>query len=93
MADHASAIKANRQSLRRRERNRSNRGRLKTALKRFSQQIQGGKVEEAKAGLSELYALVDKSVQKKVISKNAAARQKSRLTLRLNAALAAASKG
>lgn len=93
MADHASAIKANRQSLRRRERNRSNRGRLKTALKRFSQQIQGGKVKEAKAGLSELYALVDKSVQKMVISKNAAARQKSRLTLRLNAALAAASKG
>ena len=51
-----------------------------------------GKSEEAKNSLSELYAVVDKSQQKKALSKNAASRQKSRLTKRLNAAAVASPK-
>ena len=93
MADHASAIKANRQSLKRRERNRSNLSRLRTALKKFNEQVRGRRLDEAGSQLPALYALVDRSVQRKVISRNAAARQKSRLTIRLNAARAGVSKG
>ena len=89
MANHASALKAHRQNLKHRSRNRSNRSNLRTTLKQFNDQLEAGKSEEAKGSLSELYAAVDKSQKKKAISKNAASRQKSRLTKRLNAALAA----
>jgi small subunit ribosomal protein S20 len=84
MANHDSAIKAHRQSVRRRLRNKSNRGALKTALKHFSGQMTAGKITEAKASLPSIYAIVDRGVNKKVISKNAAARKKSRLTRKLN---------
>ena len=89
MANHASALKARRQSLKHRSINRSNRSSLRTSLKEFNDQLEAGKAEEAKSALSALYAVVDKSQKKKALSKNAASRQKSRLTKRLNAALAA----
>ncbi len=86
MANHASALKAHRQSLRRNDRNRANRSALRTALKHFSEQLEAGKTEELKAGLPQLYATIDKAVQKKTISRNAAARKKSLLTRHLNKA-------
>jgi small subunit ribosomal protein S20 len=86
MANHASALKAHRQSLKHRANNRSNRSNLRTALKQFGDVLES-KPEDAKNSLAEIYAAIDKSQQKKVISCNAAARQKSRLTKRLNAAL------
>ena len=88
MANHASALKAHRQSIKHRNINRSNRSSLRTYLKQFNDRLESGKGEEAKNSLAELYAVIDKSQQKKAISKNAAARQKSRLTKRMNAALA-----
>jgi small subunit ribosomal protein S20 len=87
MANHASALKAHRQNLTHRTRNRSNRSNLRTNLKQFGDRLEEGKTDEAKSSLAELYEVIDKSQQKKVISKNAAARQKSRLTKRLNKAL------
>jgi small subunit ribosomal protein S20 len=87
MANHASALKAHRQSLKHRNNNRSNKSNLRTFLKQFNDRLESEKVEEAKNSLTGLYAAIDKSQQKKAISKNAAARQKSRLTKRLNAAL------
>jgi small subunit ribosomal protein S20 len=89
MANHASALKAHRQNLKHRSRNRSNRSSLRSCLKQFNDRLESGNTEETKNSLSELYAAVDKSQKKKAISKNAASRQKSRLTKRLNAALAA----
>jgi small subunit ribosomal protein S20 len=89
LANHASALKAHRQSVRRRERNRN---RLRTALKRVSELIKSGKADEAKAALPGLYALVDKSVQKKALSPNAARRHKSRFTLAVNAGRAGGAK-
>ena len=88
MANHASALKADRQNLKHRIINRSNRSSLRTLLKTFDNRLQAGQAEEAKNSLPEVYAEIDKKQQKKAISKNAAARQKSRLTKRLNAALA-----
>jgi small subunit ribosomal protein S20 len=91
MANHASALKAHRQSLRRRNSNRSNRSKLRAVLKHFDEQIEVGKAEEAKTSLSGLYSTIDKAVQKKALSRNAAARQKSRFTKRLNSAMVGSS--
>ncbi|HSW38960.1 MAG TPA: 30S ribosomal protein S20 [Acidobacteriota bacterium] len=87
MANHASALKAHRQNLKQRSRNRSARSVLKTSLKNFSERLDKGNIEEAKKSLPAVYAIIDRSHQKKALSPNAAARQKSRLTKRLNAAL------
>jgi small subunit ribosomal protein S20 len=92
MANHASALKAHRQSLKHRSINRSNRSNLRTFLKQFNDQLESGKTEDARNSLPDLYAEIDKSEHKKAISGNAAARQKSRLTKRLNAALAGTAK-
>ena len=88
MANHPSALKAHRQSIRRRNRNRSNRRSLRTYLKKFNQLLASGKLEEAKNSLPRLYSIIDKSKRKKAITENAAARKKSRLTRRLYAMLA-----
>jgi small subunit ribosomal protein S20 len=92
MANHASALKAHRQNLKHRDINRSNRSSLRTCLKQFNDRLDAGKIDEAKNSLSELYAVIDKSHQKKAISRNAAARQKSRLTKRLTAAMSGTAK-
>jgi small subunit ribosomal protein S20 len=92
MANHASALKAHRQNIKHRNNNRSNRSSLRTYLKQFNDRLEAGKTDEAKNSLSELYAVIDKSQQKKAISKNAAARQKSRLTKRLSAAISGTAK-
>ena len=93
MANHASAVKAHRQSLKRRARNKSHRSALRTALKKAGEQLTAGKISDPKASMARLYTLVDKAIQKKVLSKNAAARQKSRFMRRLNSPAAGASKG
>jgi small subunit ribosomal protein S20 len=90
MANHKSALKAHRHSLKQRAINRSNRSALRTTLKRFNEKLDSKKpevLETAKNGLADLYSVIDKASKKKALSRNAAARQKSRLTRRLNAAL------
>jgi len=90
MANHASALKADRQNLKRRTANRSNRSSLRSFLKTFNENLKSGKTEEAQTSLPTLYSEIDNSKRKKVLSENAAARQKSRLTKRLNVALSGA---
>ena len=92
MANHASALKAHRQNVKRNARNTANRSALRTSLKRFSQLIKAGKTEEAQNSIGRLYSIVDRAVQKRVLSRNAAARQKARLTRHLHEALTAGAK-
>lgn len=92
MANHASALKADRQNQKRKSMNRSNRSSLRTCLKTFNEYLESAKTQEARNSLSALYSEIDNAQRKKAISENAAARQKSRLTKRLNAALASADK-
>jgi len=92
MANHASALKAHRQSIRRRTRNRSNKSALRTVLKSFIERTQTEKPADLKDEVAGLYSEVDKAAKKKAMSKNAAARQKSRLTKRMNAAAGTSSK-
>jgi small subunit ribosomal protein S20 len=85
MANHASAVKRNRQSQKRRLINQMKRHQLKTQLKKLRAAITGGKSADAKTLLSETFGAIDKSVQKGVIKKNTAGRYKSRLAKKVNA--------
>jgi small subunit ribosomal protein S20 len=92
MANHASALKADRQNKKHRIMNRGNRSSLRTFLRKFNDQLQSGQAGDARNSLPALYAEIDKAKRKNAISENAAARQKSRLTKRLNTALSTADK-
>ena len=80
MANHKSAEKRNRQAERRNEVNRRNRGALRTEIKRLRAAVEEGNREEAQTLLPKTVSVIDRSVQKGVLHKNAAARYKSRLT-------------
>ena len=90
MASHDSALKAHRQNLERRERNRQMRTRLRRALRDIRAAIDGGDTAEVKDALRSTISLVDKMAGKKVIHRNAAARYKSRLAKRVVKRTAAA---
>ncbi len=85
MATHASALKAHRQSLNNRERNRQFRSRLRGALKTIRAAITANDLAAAKAALKQTISLIDKMASKGVIHRNAAGRYKSRLTTRIAA--------
>jgi small subunit ribosomal protein S20 len=86
VANHASALKAHRQSIKRREHNRELRGRLRTALKSIRGAIAQKDTQGAQSALKSTVSLIDKMAQKGVIHRNAAGRYKSRLTKKLAAA-------
>ncbi len=88
MASHASALKAHRQSVVRREKNRQFRSKLRTALKTIRSAVDGNDVEKAKSQLADTSSLIDKMASKGIIHDNAAARYKSRIQLSLNKAAA-----
>jgi small subunit ribosomal protein S20 len=85
MANHQSALKRHRQSLKLKALNQSNRHKLKTQMRKLRAAIDTGKQDEAKTILPSTFSLIDKSVQKGVIKKNTARRYKSRLTKSVNA--------
>ena len=78
-----SALKANRQNIKRREHNRQLRSRLRTALKGIRASLDENDVEGAKTALSKTVSMVDKMATKGIIHSNTASRYKSRLALRL----------
>ncbi len=83
MATHASAVKAHRQSLARRARNRQFRSRLRHALKSIRVAIDGNDLAAAKGAMKQTISLIDKMASRNVIHRNAASRYKSRLATRL----------
>ena len=86
MPNHKSAEKRVRQSEKRRVINRSNRTKVRTYIKKVRVALDSGKSEEIQSVLPETISVIDKAVQKGVMHKNAAARYKSRLTLKANQA-------
>ncbi len=78
-----SALKANRQNIKRREHNRQLRSRLRTALKAIRASLDANDVDGAKKALSATVSLVDKMATKGMIHRNTAGRYKSRLAARL----------
>ena len=83
MADHASALKAHKQSLSNRERNRQFRSRLRGALKAVRAAIDSKDLAGAKSALKDTVSLIDKMASKGIIHRNAAGRYKSRLATRI----------
>ena len=79
MANNPSAIKRIRQSGVRRLRNRSQRSRMRTAVKALRQAVEAGDAQAARQLLPGTLQLVDVTAQKGAIHRNAAARTKSRL--------------
>jgi small subunit ribosomal protein S20 len=86
-----SAMKQLRKSLKRREINRRNLSRLRTYIKKLRRAVEAGDVQLARELLPQTVSIIDKSIQKGVIHRNAAARYKSRLTLLVNRLVAAQS--
>jgi small subunit ribosomal protein S20 len=83
VATHASALKAHRQSLVHRERNRKFRSQLRTTLKQIRAVIDAKDNAAAKKQLSAAISVIDKMAAKGVIHSNTASRYKSRLTARI----------
>ncbi|MBI2186053.1 MAG: 30S ribosomal protein S20 [Acidobacteria bacterium] len=79
-----SALKANRQNVRRREHNRQLRSRLRTALKAIRARLDAQDVDGAKAALRSTVSIVDKMATRGIIHRNTAARYKSRLAARFS---------
>jgi small subunit ribosomal protein S20 len=79
----SSAEKAHRQSVKRRDHNRQQRSKLRTALKAIRAAIDESDLAGAKAPLKDAFSLVDKMANKGIIHKNTAGRYKSRLVKRV----------
>ena len=79
-----SALKANRQNIKRRQHNRSLRAQLRTGLKSIRTSLDGKDVEGARTALRSLQSLVDKMATKGIIHRNTASRYKSRLAARIS---------
>ena len=85
MPNHKSAEKRMRQNEKRREINRGNRSRLRTEIKKLRASLTAGDQDQAQTLLPDTISTIDKAVQKGVLHRNAAARYKSRLTMRVSA--------
>ena len=83
-----SAEKAHRQSLERRLRNRAVKNATKTAVKQANEAIVSGDINAAREAVRAALVALDKAAQKGVLHSNNAARHKSRLLIKYNAAIA-----
>jgi small subunit ribosomal protein S20 len=86
MPNHKSSEKRVRQSEKRRTINRGHRTKVRTYIKKLRAALDSGTGDDLQKVLPEAISVIDKSVQKGVMHKNAAARYKSRLTVRANQA-------
>jgi small subunit ribosomal protein S20 len=84
MANHFSAIKRARQTIKRTSRNRANTSRLRSSLREFRESLAKGDKKAAEQLFRQTVSALDKAIQKGVIHKNTAGRYKSRLSTRLS---------
>ncbi|MFQ5877824.1 MAG: 30S ribosomal protein S20 [Acidobacteriota bacterium] len=85
MARSRSAVKNIRKSRQRNAINRARRSRLRTQIKKMRVLVRGGDADGARRALPETLSLIDKSLGKGILHRNAAARYKSRLSRRVAA--------
>lgn len=84
MANHKSALKRHRQSLKARERNRMMKTRVKNAMKAVHTAIESQDQDAVTAALKTATTVLDKAASKKVVHWRTAARKISRLSLAAN---------
>ena len=80
MANHKSAEKRVRQTIKRNEINRSNRSKLRTQIKKLRGALAASDKKQSVELLNPTVSVIDKAVNKGLIHKNTAARYKARLT-------------
>ena len=81
MANTRSAEKRNRQDVKKNEHNRTQRSRMRTAIKNVSNETDPAKAAES---LKETAALLDRLASRRLIHPNKAARKKSQLAKQVN---------
>ena len=84
MPNHKSSEKRVRQSEKRRLINRGHKTKVRTYIKKLHAALDSGKGDDVQTVLPETISVIDKAIQKGVLHRNAAARYKSRLTVRAN---------
>ena len=85
MANHKSALKRNRQSIIRRDRNRTNRSKVKTVVKKIDAAIEvESSVEKAQEALKTAVPIIERAAGKGAFHKKTASRKISRLTKKVN---------
>ncbi len=90
MAHGLSSKKRVRQNNVRRLRNHARKQGLKTGVRKFTDAVHDGNVDQAKAAFSAVSKRLDQAAAKNTIHRNAASRRKSRLAKRLNKLTASA---
>ena len=93
MAHSLSAKKRVRQNIKARARNRYRKEQIKETVKTFTAAVTTGALDKAATALNDVARRLDKVAAKGTIHKNQAARKRSRLARRLNAARKAAAAG
>ena len=83
MANHKSALKRVRQTVKHTAHNRSMRADLRTKIKKFRLLQETGNLEKARDAYTNVQKNIDKAVTKGVLHKRTGARYKSRLALSL----------
>ena len=91
MANLLSAKKRDKQNERNRIRNRARKTMIKTETRKFLDAVHAGDVQTAQEAYVRVTKRIDQVAAKGTLHKNTAARKKSRLAKRLNAAIAAKS--
>ncbi|MBI5745743.1 MAG: 30S ribosomal protein S20 [Nitrospirae bacterium] len=81
---HKSAIKADKQSKRKRERNRATLSKVKSVMKKTSSAVESKQIEAGKTLLPQLTSIIQKAVSKGMLHKNTAARKISRMATKIN---------
>lgn len=89
MAHSLSAKKRIRQNEKRNARNRWRKERVKDAVKAFDAAVEAGNLDEAQQLLQQASRVIDKVAATPALHKNAAARRRSQLARKLNAARSA----
>lgn len=79
-----SALKRDIQDQKSRLRNRAFKASVRSAIRQFEGTLEKGDVTAAKAGLNEVYSIMDKGVKKGVFKANKASRTKARLAARVH---------
>jgi small subunit ribosomal protein S20 len=85
MANHHSALKRARQTVKRTATNRANTSRLRGALRDLRETIEKGDKKTAEQTYRATVSVLDKAIQKGTLHENTASRYKSRLGARVNA--------
>jgi small subunit ribosomal protein S20 len=85
LANHKSALKRNRQSIVRRDRNRINRSKVKTVIKKIEAAMEvEDSVEKAQEALVAAIPVIERASVKGAFHKKTASRKVSRLTKKVN---------